>query len=55
MCPACLAAAAAFALKAASAGGVAAYATHKLRARAQETQSKPIEPQPSVAMEGDRA
>ncbi|HTU63312.1 MAG TPA: hypothetical protein VMF89_32850 [Polyangiales bacterium] len=43
MCPACLAAAAAFALKAASAGGVAAYAVTKLRAKA-KTHPKPIEP-----------
>lgn len=33
MCPACFAAAAAFALKAASAGGVAVYAASKLRAK----------------------
>lgn len=45
MCPACLAAAAALALKAASAGGIAAYAAHKLR-----TKSKPVEPQ----SQGDR-
>lgn len=40
MCPACLAAAAAFALKAASAGGIAAYTVAKLRAK-----PKPLEPQ----------
>jgi hypothetical protein len=49
MCPACFAAAAAFALKAASAGGAAAYAVSKLRAKV-KTHSKPIEP----CTEGDR-
>ena len=47
MCPACLAAAAAFALKAASAGGVAAYAASKLRAK--QTQTKPIESKRAAA------
>ena len=53
MCPACFAAAAAFALKAASAGGVVAYGASKLRAK--HTKIKPIESKPSVELEGDRA
>lgn len=53
MCPACLAAAAAFALKAASAGGVVAYGASKLRTK--HTKIEPIEPQPGVDLEGDRA
>jgi hypothetical protein len=55
MCPACFAAAAAFALKAASAGGVAAYAIAKVRAKA-KTQATPIEPESGTpCVQGDRA
>lgn len=41
MCPACFAAAAALALKAASVGGVAAYGANKVR---EKTKTRPIEP-----------
>jgi hypothetical protein len=44
MCPACLAVAAALAVKAASAGGLAAYGVSKLRSK---TKPDTVEPQPS--------
>jgi hypothetical protein len=54
MCPACFAAAAAFALKAASAGGVAAYAVAKVRANV-KTQAMPIETESGTpCTQGDR-
>jgi len=49
MCPACIAAAAALALKAATVGGVAAYGASKLHSK---LKTKPIEP--ASTPEGER-
>jgi hypothetical protein len=49
MCPACVAAAAALAIKAVSVGGVAAYGAGKLRSK---LKSKPIEATPQPPGDG---